>query len=522
MNSAKKFLQFDFNADEFARHALKPIEIPTERIAKLEKIIIDGNGNDPPNQESIRNIYRLFIDTPSSNLQNEFNTLRRIRLLAWALTFSEDRMPRIVDRSSQLKDALQLIENRFRISALRGVFKTLLEAWDSPNAYMLRDFVKKHLRDYDGKQRFFQKLKTNMRWYCEKNGTIQLATTLSHSQVKLSDVWSFLDLESSRDDNTHRYSYFGFVAIEYVSIKNFPDEAFVRDVVEFVRKYNNDTLCRSIISDLIEKLGYNTSEGLRQPIQSYVFQEWGDPRIAGANWREVSNAAQQIFTKWITEADLDFFFDIVSRACKDQKFAYRKAFWLAYFEHISFCRPVLRRNAEYLFRHDPQALQYYRDRRPATLKGGNSDQHAFIIQMGNYTFVEFSTGAACYVYDNVNLPFSLNKENYDLYDLRRTDLKGNYHTYTPPLIHWQPHNGSEIYTWQRVFARWIEKEIGIEPFRSYRLNGPDQANGSQNPEIVDKIRINCPNKNCRQKLQIPVTENQLRITCPTCRITFEY
>ena len=520
MNSAKKLLQFDFNHDEFARRALKPIEIPTERLEALKEIESkhSGTGNGPPNQESLREIYRLFIETPPSNLQNEFNTLRRVRQLAWALTYSEDGLPCIVDISSKLKDALQLIEKRFRISALRGVFKTLLEAWDSPNAYMLRDFVKKHLRDYDGNQRFFQKLRTHMRWYCEEKGTHHLAITLSHAQVKLSEVWSFLDFESSKNDksskndNMNRYSYFGYVAKAYVFYKNFPDEVFVTDVVDFVRKYNNDTLCRTIISDLIEKLGYNASEDLRQPIQSYVLQKWRDPRIAGSDWHDVSLEALKIFTKWLTEADLDFFFDIVSRACNDQKFAYRKAFWLAYFDDISFCRPVLRRNAGYLLRNDPQALQYYRDRRPATLKGGNSNQHAFIIQMGNYTFVEFSTAGACYVYDNVNLPFELGRSVYYMHQLRNRDqaeLRVN-------------HQKSEYYYWQNKLAKWIEKEIGIEPVHSYRLHGPDQANGSQNPEIADKIRIDCPNKNCRQKLQIPVTENQLRVTCPTCRTTFDY
>ncbi len=458
MNSAKKLLQFNFDADEFARRALKPIEIPTERFAILEKIMKDhdGKGNGPPNQETLREIYRIFINTPPGNLRNEFNTLRRIRQLAWALTYSEGGLPRIVD-IPQLKDALQLIENRFRVSALRGVFKTLLEAWDSPNANILRAFVKKHLKDYDGKQKFFQKLKTNMRWYCEENGTTQLATTLLRSRVELSGVWSFLDLESSKNDYMYRYSYFGSVAMAYVSNGSFNDIEVVKDVVEFVEKHNNDKTSRTVLSKLIEQLGYVASEGLRQPIQSYVLQKWRDPRLAGSDWRGVSLEARKIFTKWLTEADLHFFFDIVSRACHDQKFAYRKAFWLAYFDHISFCCLVLRGNAEYLFRHDSQALQYYHDRRPATLRGGNSDQHAFIIQMGNYTFVEFSTAGACYVYENVNLPFELGKSEYYMHELRNQDW----------AVHRVIHSGS----WQRRFASWIYNKLGIKPQQSYRLLG---------------------------------------------------
>ena len=94
---------------------------------------------------------------------------------------------------------------------------------------------------------------------------------------------------------------------------------------------------------------------MRQPIQSYVLQKWGDPRIAGSDWHGVSDEARQIFTRWITKEDLRFFFDVVAKACNDQKFAYRKAFWMAYLEHISFCRPVLRKNVEKLF-NDPEAV----------------------------------------------------------------------------------------------------------------------------------------------------------------------
>lgn len=513
MNSAKKLLQFNFDADEFTRRAVKPKTIPSERSAVLKKIKKDhaGNGNGPPNQETLREIYRLFIDTPASNLLKVFNTLRRIRQLAWALTFSEEGLPRIVD-IPKLKDALQLIENRFRISALRGVFKTLLEAWDSPNAYMLRAFVNKHLKVYNGKQTFFQKLKTNSMWYCEENGTTQLATTLLRSQVKLSDVWSFLDLESSKNDYMYRYSYFGSVAMDYVSNGNPNDIEVVKDVVEFVKKHDNDKTSREVLSKLIQKLGNDASEDLRPPIQSYILQKWGDPRLAGSKWYDVTDEARLIFIKWITKEDLRFFFDAVARACYDQNFEYRREFWLAYLEDISFCRPVLRRNAESLFRHDPQTLQYYRDRLPATLKGGSSDQHAFIIQMGNYTFVEFSTAGACYVYYNVNLPFELGRSEYYMHELRNQDW----------AVHRVIHQNSENYYWQKNLAEWIKINLDIERQRSYRL--PHESNNTENNQAVnnEKVRINCPNKSCRQILQIPARKGKLRVTCPTCKTIFQY
>ena len=502
MNSAKKLLQFEFNADGFARRAPQPVPIPANRLAVLEKIIKDREGKEynMPNQEDLRQIYRLFMSTSLNRLSAEFDSLRRTRQLAWVLTYSENGLPRIVD-TPRLHNALQLIERRFRISSVLGIFDALMKTWDTPNAGMLRVFLKEYLTRYTGSRRFVQKLKANMKWYCEANSATQFASHLLRSQKKLSDVWTYLELP----DRTHRYPYFGAVATAYTSLNNRFDQDMVVDIVEFVKKHDNDKTSRSVLSELIEKLGIDTSESLRQPVQSYVLQKWQDPRITGADnrWRNVSDKARQIFTHWITEEDLRFFFDVVAKACNDPKFAYRKAFWLAYLEHISFCRPVLRRDSEYLFSGDQQALQYYRDRRPAELKGGNRDQHAFIIQMGGCTFVEFSTAGACYVYYNADLPFELGDSEYHMDELR----------FLSWAEHRVIHNGSEKYSWQSKFASWLEHEAGVEPLRSYRLDSKSSA----------ERHINCPNEECRQTLRIrQATKGWLRITCPKCRTIFRH
>ena len=494
MNSARELLQFDFNASTFARRALRSIEIPQNNLEDLEEISENhgDRGTKVPNREDLRQIYHSFIAAhQTGRLHTEFDSLRRTRLLAWALTYSEGGLPRIVD-TPQLSDALGLIEDRFCISALRGVFDALLQTWDTPNTERLRAFVKRHLIGYEGHRTFIQRLRANMMWYCEENGATQLAMTLLRSRVKLSEVWSFLGLP----DHTHSYRYFGAVAEAYISLNRSVDQEAVTDVIEFVKKHNNDKTSRTVLSKLIEGLGLDASEDLRPPVQSYILREWGDPRITSGEvrWRDISNEAKQIFTTWITKEDLRFFFDVVAKACNDQKFTYRKTFWLAYLEHISFCRPVLRRNAEYLFRNDPQTLQYYRERRPATLTGGNSNQHAFIIQMGNYTFVEFSTAAACYVYNNANHLFQLGDSEYHITEFRN-QLWADHRVI---------HRNSEKYSWQRDFASWLKSNLGIEPIRSYRLNN----------EV-----FHCPN--CRQRLRIPTAERRLRITCPRCHRTFE-
>ena len=463
MKSANELLNFGhFDANAFARRAAQPVRI-SQGAFDILRNIIQKHGDtqyNSPNREDLRQIYHSFINAYRIRRHHtQFDSLKRTRQLSWALTYSEDRLPRIVD-TPQLSDALQLIENRFRVSALPGVFNALLEAWDTANARQLGTFVKKHLTDYSGSRKFVQKLKADMAWYCEKNGATQLARNMLRSRVKLSDVWSVLELP----DHTRGYPYFGAVAEEYIARNRPANRETVADVIAFVEKHNNDKTSRAVLSKLIEGLGYDASEHLRQPLQSHVLRQWGDSRITGGEvrWRDVSNEAKRIFTRWITTEDLRFFFDVVAKSCDDYKFAYRKAFWLAYLEHISFCRPVLRQNAEYLFRDD---LYYQGQKRSiATLNGGSSDQHAFIIQMGDHTFVEFSTSAACYVYENSKLPFRLGASEYTMDTYHRNTLRNQR-----LAKHRVSHSYSERYSWQERLEWWIKSEIGIKPLRSYRL-----------------------------------------------------
>ena len=284
MNSAKKLLQFNFEPNEFASRAPRIPAIPTGQLRTLEKITEehDGSGYVLQDRESLRQVYQHFVNTPPNRLVSEFKTLRRIRQLTWTLTYAENELPRIVD-TPKLQNALQLVENHFRISMLPGIFNALLQAWDTQNAVALRAFLKKQLTGYTGSRKFVQKLKTNMAWYCEENSPTNLAMYLIRSSNKLSEVWAFLELP----DYMHSYDYFRAVATVYTTFNNQLNPEHVEDIVDFVKKHNNDKTSRIILSKLIEKLDVEAAKTLRQPVQSYALQEWQDPTYC---WRRCTLA----------------------------------------------------------------------------------------------------------------------------------------------------------------------------------------------------------------------------------------
>ena len=454
MESAKKLLGFDFDADAFDRRALQLMKIRPGISNLLKKIVDECDSRyGSPGQESLEQVYLRFIDTPPRKLSKEFDTPSRVRKLSRVLTYSEFELPRIVDDKSGLKEALRLIDLHFSIRTMLNVFETLLQVWDTTNTPMLQAFIKKHLIDYEGPRKLVLRLKSDIAWYCENDSPAQLAKHLLCSQVKLSDVWSYLKLEELPDP-IHGYHYFGAVAEAFIVYNKYLEQQdSVTDIVNFLTKHNNKKTSRVILPKLIARLGSNASENLRAPIQYHVLREWGDPRIADTNknWRDVSNETWRIFRQWIMKADLCFFYDVVAKRSE------AKDFWLPYFGKISSCRIVLGRNAERLFGKD----RYYQKQKRgmAKLKDSVRNQHALIIQMGHKTFVEFSIGNVCYIYDNTSFPFNLSESEYDIQSLADKLQAKDCVVY----------NNSLRTKWRVKLDSLIKSEVGIDLLRNSQL-----------------------------------------------------
>ena len=464
MNTAKKLLQFGCNGSVFGQRAfrVRGSQTSLEKQSEILKEIEHrhrGGMHKGARREDIKQTFRRFIQASNSKapIFARFNTRTLARKLAWALTYCEKQPPydrTIASNARDLEIALEIIEAHGSRSGLLGVFDALLRTWGRGNARLLRTYVRNQLSGYSGRRSLIRNLKSNMDWYCNEQGATQLAMKLLRTKTRLADVWTYLELP----DHVHGYPYFGYVAKAYIDLMRTLNRTVVEDIVQFVEMHNDDGTTREVLSKVIERLGSDAFEYLRQPVQSYVLRNWQDPRLSSAkvHWRGVSDNAQRIFERWITREDLRLFFDIVAKSCNDEKFKYRKAFWMSYLEHISFCRPILRKDVETILRNDPEAMEYYQTRQPATLKGGSLDQHAFIIWMREHTFVEFSTAGACYVYSDESRPFRLDATEYHMSDFRRSDN-----------VHRVIHSGSGTYAWQRRFRNWIESNLRIKQSGDY-------------------------------------------------------
>ena len=71
---------------------------------------------------------------------------------------------------------------------------------------------------------------------------------------------------------------------------------------------------------------------LKQRIQDFLLQHYGDPRTKQHRWAAASDEARQVFRKWLARVALAQFLEVIDRLALDRQWKYRRAFWTAYFD----------------------------------------------------------------------------------------------------------------------------------------------------------------------------------------------
>lgn len=114
------------------------------------------------------------------------------------------------------------------------------------------------------------------------------------------------------------------------------------------------------------------------------YRRLGDPRFGFTrfNWNAVSDNARQIFMHWLSEDDLETFFNIVAATSNDKQWSYREKFWRRYLPRITNTWIFLTGNAK----------QYAAQSKVShgVLKNGGGKQAVFVFQIRRYIFSEWS------------------------------------------------------------------------------------------------------------------------------------
>lgn len=152
---------------------------------------------------------------------------------------------------------------------------------------------------------------------------------------------------------------------------------------------------------------------------NFSLKHWRSPQTRTAHrWKQVSDDVRKMVLGWFARADLELFFRLLQgNGAVDQS---RLDYWLRFVDQMIYTRIVM--GSEAFNKRDPDFVEFIRHNkeRCSHLSSGPSSNNVFIMQIGDYYFVEFSEpGNDCYLYRADNLPFDPEMPELSIVDLKR-------------------------------------------------------------------------------------------------------
>lgn len=146
-------------------------------------------------------------------------------------------------------------------------------------------------------------------------------------------------------------------------------------------------------------------------LRDAAIDAWGSPWMTtrDAAWQRVKPESRAMVHGWLNLKLIQQFFDVLSEDRRtDQR---RVRFWKKYYQHIDEIYFALGPTAANSRSADIRQLRKDMGPHLLWLRGGDSDNNAFIMRIGDYVIVEFGlSGNACFIFRSDHLPFQLRGE----------------------------------------------------------------------------------------------------------------
>lgn len=451
-NDIYSFLSFNPNnifssADVISPQTKRKIE---DSISKLSLLTKNLEKSDIKSPDQIPETYRLFWKS-INDLNNSFDSISKVRRLAWAISYSERGSKSIIE-TDKFSSALKIIDKFWTYTMFHGLFDTYLKIWNkdnNPNINLLRQFLSLKLANYKNKLSNILKIKENERFFFDNNGANYLASNFYTLGKDLSKTLELLNLPSHMISYNYFSDFIAFYTKEVLNssilINNIPK------IIAFLEKNNDKIAIKKCLSKLILKVSIMNNYDLQEEIKIQAFKLIGDPSIDSlwlpweyANSQEISDLrdAQSILNNWITKQFIELFFSNLTMDVA------RKNFWEKYLKNIKKFK-IFGTQYQYKMMKNDKRIEPYLSTRFGFLTGGGDSINAFIMYIKDYILIEFSsTGNAFYGY-KISNPYCPDTEKRELSvgSLKRKEYADIRIT----------HNGD----WQYTTSRELRNKLGI-------------------------------------------------------------
>ena len=225
------------------------------------------------------------------------------------------------------------------------------------------------------------------------------------------------------------------------------------------------------------------SHEVHAELRDLAVAQWGNPWLKrnDAKWSLVQGDARSMVTTWLKLVLIQQFFSLLAEDGRQDP--RRLKFWEKYHEHIDDMYFALGPTASHSRDKDFQDIRKKMDgRRLRLVRGGSTDNNAFIMFIGRYVVVEFGVANnACFIFASDALPFTLEGE----VDGDKSGLK---HPSGERLLH-KDRGG---FTWEELFQSELASRLAVRPTgsgvglgarseTSYRLPSGPTARPSPEP-----------------------------------------
>lgn len=199
----------------------------------------------------------------------------------------------------------------------------------------------------------------------------------------------------------------------------YSDERFVAQIPRLIALIKSRPVFRDeALESILARYHRIPGHPVHHELRDYIVGKdvWRNPKLKAAGiataWNRVPDAVWRMVLQWVNEGNLRDFFDVL--AARNSADEGRLAFWSRYMRQISWTRLIFSSETVSLARSNTEIRELIaREAGAYATLYGNKNIDAFIMQIGEYIIVEFSTtGNAAYVYDSATLQFDRYSSTY--------------------------------------------------------------------------------------------------------------
>lgn len=251
-----------------------------------------------------------------------------------------------------------------------------------------------------------------------------------------------------------------------------PDQEFKAHLSELLKLLSDRRyapLLNASLAKLLERYSKTEPIVVHQELCNFAVEHWKNPwlPINQNRWALVSESTRNMVARWLKRELMKSFFELLSAdGSNDTR---RLDFWVNYEDQISIYFAL----GKHAMQNQEPSFCILRQKMDGILMklhgGGSKENNAFIMVIGDYTFVEFGMpNHAVYIYSSQKLPFKLD----GLHEISRSILQDIQHC----TDRWQHRDNVHNYDrWEQRFNAYLYQNFGIrvsniqeipEPWRS--------------------------------------------------------